>query len=854
MTKILTQKYKTYLSMTLHDAVRDNDNAFYFYTGVHGDVIGEVPVPNNDERETAFDAYRNMIFGKLVEASDVAVVVRNIPWVADTIFAMYDDDDNDIYTKDFFCYVDEGSFLHVYKCLDNNFDTPSTVEPQFTWVTEGSNYTFQTSDGYVWKYMYSFTDVQHERFTTQNYIPVFSNTIVSDAAVPGALDVIHIEQNNLEIPGGGKKYDNYVAGTFATNQLRINGNNFLYAISNANINYTTGFYTGCLLYLSGGTGVGQYSNVVNYFTNANGNFIVIDTEFVVGPTNGTTFEIYPNIKIKGSGTETINATARALVNSTGSNSIYKIEMLEKGSKYTYATAEVVANDVITEDTNFIAAELRPIYGPAIGHGKTPALELGSDGVEFTMSFADDETGTLLTENRYQQIGLLRDPKFANVNIEMTNTVGTFAQDELVSKFTLRRINANVAISEDSTTILGEMSTLSNVSISSIGTAGSYIPDDTLTIEGGTFVVPAKLRVLTTTVRSVTVNAAGSGYTPGSFTANLNLGSATTNAIFTVTANSIGQCNSIIITNPGVYDENPPFLANSTPVGGSPGTGLTVSIAMGLDTVQIFSGGAYAVLPTDLTDNEPLSNVGDGAGAEALIAFTATLSADFETQVEVGDFIYITAADHTSQMLATVNSITNATSLEITTNGLFSCTSALMYFPTKDTTGTLLLVANATNILLANVDGTLATGDLLIGETSSAKAQVNVITRNDVTKNLHSFIQLYKYDVGVLSGDFIENEFVYQGNSFTNATATALLHSVVNGAMYTSNQVGTFVSTAFVQGVNSLAIASINESYSPELEFGSGRVLYIENLDPVERANNRTEVLQILLTFNEPTSD
>ena len=227
MTKLLTSKYNSYLAHELQDSLTDVPNtAFYFYAGVHGDVIGDVPIPTDDNRELIVDAYRNMIFGKRVTSNDVALIIRNIPYADGTVFAMYDDNDKDWTSKDFFCCVDEGAYFHVYKCLNNNFGLPSTVEPSFTYVTEESNYIFQTSDNYVWKYMYSFSDAQDTKFTTQNYIPVYSNSAVVAAAAPGALDIILIDQTNLTIPGGGKKYDNYTAGTFSTDQLRIGGNNF----------------------------------------------------------------------------------------------------------------------------------------------------------------------------------------------------------------------------------------------------------------------------------------------------------------------------------------------------------------------------------------------------------------------------------------------------------------------------------------------------------------------------------------------------------------------------------------------------------------------------------------------------
>lgn len=853
MTKLITTKMKSFLGSQIEEAIEEFSNtSFYLYAGVHGDVIGDIPIPADDDRDVTIDAYRNMIFGKRVAFTDLASVIRYVPWVTNKVFAMYNDNDEDLLTKDFFCQVQEGSFYHVYKCLDNNFNANSTSEPLYSFVNQSSNYIFQTSDGYVWKYMFTVTESVADKFKTQNYFPAYTNTEVASAATKGAIDVIRIEQSDLEIPGGGKKYDNYVTGTWVTGELRLSGNNFLYEISNDTISFTTGFYTGCLIYVSGGVGVGQYKTITDYFHNSNGNFIVIDSAFTVPPMNGSTWEIYPEVRITGSGTQTVNAVARALVNSTGSNSVYKIEMLEKGANYDFILAEIVANGVITTDTAFRPAELHPIYSPQLGHGVNAPEELGSTAIEFSVKFSNTESNTIPTENRYQQIGLLINPAFANVIVQTTNTAGSFLVGEDIFKLKPVRMNTNVYISNTSATITGQSSQLSNASIVTTGDLGSYIPGDVLDIEGGVSTQVAQVLVDSTEVRTAVINNAGSGYTPGSFSANLNLGTAVTNATFTVTVNSTGFCDSVIIDNPGVFTANPPFLSNSTPVGGSPGTGLTLKIEMGLDDISIFEPGSYAVIPTDLATNEPIANTSNGSGAELLISFTQTLGADFIDQLDAGDYIYISNIEKTLQQLAVVNSIINATALTITVNGFFSCTMANMYLPHLTANAEVVETANSSTVGLDEVDQELGTGDLIVGLSSGAKAQVNTITRNGVTKNFDTFVQLYKYDILVLSGSFIENEIIFQGASLEEASATALLHSVVADGgityLYTSNQVGTFTTTDLLRGANSLAIADVNSSWSPELVFASGDVLYIENLEPVNRSTSQAETFQVIFEF------
>lgn len=68
--------------------------------------------------------------------------------------------------EDSIYYVITDDF-NVYKCLDNNRNAVSTVKPTGT-----SPYTFTTSDGYVWKFLYTVPIALRNKFVTIDYIPV----------------------------------------------------------------------------------------------------------------------------------------------------------------------------------------------------------------------------------------------------------------------------------------------------------------------------------------------------------------------------------------------------------------------------------------------------------------------------------------------------------------------------------------------------------------------------------------------------------------------------------------------------------------------------------------------------------
>lgn len=441
-TKLVTIHNKHHVATQFIESVSETTNtAYYVFIGDQYDRE-EIRSISNSDRDIIFDTYQNMITGKRVTPNDVKLVIRNIPYVSNTKYAMYDDQDQLLYTKDYYAIVNAASYYHVYKCLDNNGNTYSTITPDISHITGANTDLYETSDGYRWKYMYSVSSSDKAKFSNQDYFPIVANTNVSTSAVDGSIQII-------KIIDGGKRYDNYTEGTFIGSQIKVNGNSVLYEISNSSLSTSNGFYTDCLIYISGGTGVGQYKKINDYFTNSNGNYIVIDSAFTISPTNGSEYEIYPNIKITSSGTETINAVCRALINSTSSNSIYKIEMLDQGAGYTFHTAVVEANSIIKAANGFVEANVRPIYSPPGGHGYQIENELYCTAAAISVELSNNEGNTIVSSNKFNQVGLLKDPMFNNVKINLNNVVGSFTSGEKIVKINPIRINTN-AVSNSST--------------------------------------------------------------------------------------------------------------------------------------------------------------------------------------------------------------------------------------------------------------------------------------------------------------------------------------------------------------------------------------------------------------------
>lgn len=673
-SKLITTSYRNHVVDQVLESVSEVSNtAYYLFAGKHtqyddGDSTVETPV----ESDLYIDSvYSNMIFGKRVSANDVQKVITRHDWESGTAFAQYDDADDDLLTKSFYCTVNAGSNYHVYKCLFNNDGANSTVEPDFASVSVNDEY-FETSDGYIWKYMFTVSDSLEEKFGTSTLFPVSSNSSVVNAATVGAIDIILVESS-------GNNYSNYLGGnnSFRSGDIKLDGNTLTYDISaNLSASSSNDYYNGCYIYIKTGVGdeVGQYRKVSDYFVNSTCKVIVLDEEFAYDVGVSATFDIYPGVIITGDGSESVNAVGRAVVNNS-TNTIHNVQMFNVGSEYKSANAYVYASPDITV-TN---AELRVVRSPYNGHGSNPEVELGCNTLAVSVSFVDSESNTVPYTNDYRTVGLISDPVFSSTRLTFADQ-STFFVDEYIDKIAPIRLGTNASMN-------------------------------------------------------------------------------TTSAVIT-----------------------------------------------------------------------------DPAG-------------DFSNQFDVGDSVYFTYSISefigNAHMISTVSSITNSSQMSIASNSSFSKpTGGVYYFLANKTSNAVVTASSLGAINVANVQGTISSGDFIIGRTSGAYGVVNVVSRSGVEKDYNTFVYAHKYVCTVLSGEFTEDEELYQEAS----TSTGTLHSNDDGILYVTNLIGSFDSSKSIIGRESGARATILSHYGPEILFRSGNILYVENMEPVTRANTQTETFNINLRF------
>lgn len=152
----------------------------------------ETPVPDatKDYRQET-EVWSNALAAKQVVRSNVRHVIQRENWTSNTVYPYYRSDSSNTTTfanpaEPNFYVLDEKEY-RVYKCLFNYYDSGSVQRPTNVGGIGGDSKRidqepFETSDGYVWKYMYTIDPAEAQNFVTDNYIPVRKDSVNDDGS------------------------------------------------------------------------------------------------------------------------------------------------------------------------------------------------------------------------------------------------------------------------------------------------------------------------------------------------------------------------------------------------------------------------------------------------------------------------------------------------------------------------------------------------------------------------------------------------------------------------------------------------------------------------------------------------
>ena len=427
MAEVLTTKLKSDNLRLFYNDIQNNDY-YVFVSSVSSDINTRVDAVNSIESKNLF--LEKVVFGKKVFNTDVKFMIKLHLWQKDQVYVQYDDVVN-LEDQKFYIVVgpnnnDTGDY-RVYKCLFNNFDSPSLNAPNYEEQTE--NQIYRTPDKYVWKHMFALSESDFEAYNAMGYIPISGNFDINPSANTdpnAAADGSQISDIFVENPVENAGYP-YIAGSIGAsptaNELRLR------AGGGDNISRINGFYVGMSIYVTDPNGPSAIYEITDYEYIAGsdlGKVTVTPNPVDVGTAINWSWSIQPTVKITGDGTG-----AEAKSNVIDGN-ISSITVLNPGTGYHRIEAEIVDPkynfDPEAAAATDVRATLRPVLSPLGGHGYDLIEEMHCKHVLLYGYVTETDNNQIGKTNTFSTIGVVKNPEFQYANgmvIPSSNTPGVF---------------------------------------------------------------------------------------------------------------------------------------------------------------------------------------------------------------------------------------------------------------------------------------------------------------------------------------------------------------------------------------------------------------------------------------------
>jgi hypothetical protein len=390
MGKILPQYQKAIIEEII-SSITSNTSQYYAFAANPIAFDGNTtPVLTSDDYSTSFTNDWQMIFGKKLKPVDVAPVILNKAWKANTVYNRYDNTVANL--ANHFVIVPPstvGGSYSIYKCIDNANGSLSVYPPDQVQIQ-----SFTKTDGYTWRYITSISSSLYNRSATATHAPVTTNTtIVAGASSHSGVEVVMI--NN-----GGVGYSCYTNGIIQS----VSNSTLLQLQINASRD--NDFYSKNSIYIyNTGSTTGQLMTVQRYVANLTGNWVYLESPANTDQINATVTRYYISPKVAFETDGDTQPKALSYVNPS-SNSISSIRIINTGTGISWANVSIQSNTTYGSGANLYA-----IVPPPGGHGSNPAGELGVNGFVVSFNFSNTENNTIPVTTQYNKIGLIKNPYY-----------------------------------------------------------------------------------------------------------------------------------------------------------------------------------------------------------------------------------------------------------------------------------------------------------------------------------------------------------------------------------------------------------------------------------------------------------
>lgn len=211
MTAIATNAFKKTLIESLIADVADSDNTYYIALGKADQWDENETVPstvNTTEEERKFRSQMQAI----KKMSDISFVASRYNWSSGTTYSAFTDASALSSAGTYYVLTES---QRVYICLEQGKDATgvaviSTVNPDTIGTSTNAD---RLADGYVWKYLFTLTALNSNKYLAANFFPVSKLTAstsnietaqlnVQNAAVAGSIVGYRLVSGGADYPTG----------------------------------------------------------------------------------------------------------------------------------------------------------------------------------------------------------------------------------------------------------------------------------------------------------------------------------------------------------------------------------------------------------------------------------------------------------------------------------------------------------------------------------------------------------------------------------------------------------------------------------------------------------------------------
>jgi len=357
------------------------------------DTTDTTPFTPYDHLDALGEARANLMGLKKIASSDLSHVIPRYTWTSGNSYVAWDSDDASIFDKAFYVVTSE---FKVYKCIKAGGGA-SSIQPTQTLTDPQAE-----SDGYTWKYLYTISVADAEKFLTNSYMPVKTVSLGTEgvvAATTSSSTTVVLTGANLDILPGMTVSGSNVSGT-PTVSTRTGNTLTLSAAQSLTASDILTFAFASDAAAEASLTEADFAQYLNQKASRDSS-TAAGIERIEVTAGGTGYTSAPSVTITGDGS---GATATATVSA---GAVTAVTVTGKGTNYRVA-------DITFSGGGGSDAGARAVLTPKEGHGVNPRDELG--GFFMSLNVLLDGaagSGDITVGNDFRQIMLLKNPRVYN---------------------------------------------------------------------------------------------------------------------------------------------------------------------------------------------------------------------------------------------------------------------------------------------------------------------------------------------------------------------------------------------------------------------------------------------------------